>query len=354
MRHGGTWRWEGAIKVREFALAIIVVLGVLGAAAPCVGQEPAKVYRIGFMSFTVPPPSTERTAHGCPINGSSNWQAMVEGLRERGYVLGQNLLIECRFNAGREARSPAIAEELVGLNVDLIVAASTANVRAARQATSTIPIVMVGVIDPAGRGLVASLARPGGNVTGLAEDAGVQIAGKYLQLLKEIVPHLTRAAVLTYRLDTPEIVFRTEVEAAARALGVTLQYYELREPEKLEGAFADMTKARAEGLVVMPAPFTGAHARRIVELAAQGRLPAVYPFREHAEAGGLLVYDINRAAVWRRIGHYVDRIFKGARPADLPVEQPADFDLILNLSTAKTLGLTIPQTLLQRADEVIQ
>jgi putative ABC transport system substrate-binding protein len=331
-----------------------MVLGILAASAPSSGQQPAKVYRIGYMSFAAAPPSAERTANGCPVKGSSNWQAMVEGLRERGYVQGQNLVIECRSNEGREARSPAIAEEFVGLNVDLIVAASTANVRAARQATSTIPIVMVAVIDPAGRGLVANLARPGGNVTGPADDAGTQIAGKYLQLLKEIVPQLTRAAVLTYRLDTPENVFRAETEAAARALGVTLQYYELREPEKLEGAFADMTKARAEGLLVMPAPFMAAHARRIVELAAQRRLPAVYPFREHAEAGGLLVYDINRAAVWRRIGHYVDRIFKGARPADLPVEQPTDFDLILNLRTAKTLGLTIPQTLLLRADEVNQ
>jgi putative ABC transport system substrate-binding protein len=331
-----------------------MVLGILAASAPSAGQQPAKVYRIGYMSFAVAPPSAERTANGCPVKGSSNWQAMVEGLRERGYVQGQNLVIECRSNEGREARSPAIAEEFVGLNVDLIVAASTANVRAARQATSTIPIVMVAVIDPAGRGLVANLARPGGNVTGPADDAGTQIAGKYLQLLKEIVPQLTRAAVLTYRLDTPENVFRAETEAAARALGVTLQYYELREPEKLDGAFADMTKARAEGLVVMPAPFMAAHARRIVELAAQARLPAVYPFREHAEAGGLVVYDINRAAVWRRIGHYVDRIFKGARPADLPVEQPADFDLILNLRTATTLGLTIPQTLLLRADEVNQ
>jgi putative ABC transport system substrate-binding protein len=234
------------------------------------------------------------------------------------------------------------------------VAFSTANVRAAKQATSTIPIVMIGVINPAGRGLVDSLARPGGNVTGLAEDAGVQIVGKYLQILKEAVPKVTRVAFLAYQSEPIEIVFRSEAEAAARALDVTPQFHYVREPEKLEGAFAAMTKARAEALLVLPDPFWWSHARRIVELAAERRLPAVYPGRAHVEAGGLMAYDVNRTDIRRRIGLYADKIFKGAKPGDLPVEQPTKFDLLINLKTAKALGLTIPQSLIMQADEVIQ
>jgi putative ABC transport system substrate-binding protein len=242
-----------------------------------------------------------------------------------------------------------------GLKVDLLVAVTTANVRAAKQVTSKLPIVMLGVIDPVGQGLVASLARPGGNVTGLTDDAGTQIVGKYLQFLKEAIPQVSRVAALGYLKDPPEPpVFMADMEAAAQALKVTLQPYRVREPEKLEGAFAAMTKARAEALLVLPDPFMWNHARRIVELAAQRRLPAVYPGRDHVKAGGLMAYDVNRSDIRRRIGLYADKIFKGAKPGDLPVEQPTRFDLIINLKTAKTLGLTIPQSLLMRADEVIQ
>jgi putative ABC transport system substrate-binding protein len=234
------------------------------------------------------------------------------------------------------------------------VAFSTTNVRAAKQATTTIPIVMVGVINPEGRGIVDSLARPGGNVTGLAEDAGTEIVGKRLQLLKEAVPHASRVAVLTYQTQPPETVFRPVLEAAASALHVTLQVHEVREPEQLDGAFAAMTRERAEALIVMPAPFMWTHRQRIVELAARNRLPAMYSERDHVEAGGLLAYDIDRPAIFRRVGYYVDKIFKGAKPADLPVERPTKFQLLINLKTAKALGLTIPQSLLLRADEVIQ
>jgi putative ABC transport system substrate-binding protein len=342
------------MRARDVALGVLVALGILAFPMPAAGQAPAKVYRIGYLSFAGPPPPAERTPQGCATKGRPNWQAMVEGLRERGYEQGRNLVIECRFTEGREDRAPALAAELVSLQVDLIVAHSTANIRAAKQATSTTPIVMVGPIDPVGRGLIASLARPGGNVTGLAEDAGTQIAGKYLQLLKEVAPRISRVAVLKYVNDPPETVFKAATEEAARTLNLTLQSYELREPEKLEGAFAAMIKARAEGLVVMPAPFMAANAKRIVDLAAQSRLPAVYPFRDHVEAGGLLAYDVDRRAMFRRIGLYVDRIFKGTEPGDLPVEQPVDFDLIVNLGAANAQGLTIPPSLLLRADEVIQ
>ena len=348
------------MKPMEALRRLVLALALFPVPMPAHGQQPATVYRIGYLS-TVGPPSVERTPQNCPSKGkgSPNWQAILEGLRERGYVQGQNLVIECRYTERQPERAPALAAELVGLKADLLLVFSTSNVRAAKQATSTIPIVMFGVIDPAGRGLVASLARPGGNVTGVADDAGTRIAGKYLQLLKEAVPKVSRVAVLTYLTPSllspsPEIVHEPELEAAARALDVTLQYHQVSEPEKLESAFAAMIKSRAEALLVLPHPFMWDNAQRIVALAARRQLPAVYPGRDHAEAGGLLAYDVDRLAILQHIGVYVDRIFKGTNPADLAVEQPSKFDLIINLKTAKELGLTIPQSLLLRADEVIK
>jgi putative ABC transport system substrate-binding protein len=336
------------------ALAAVAALGILAGPLEAVAQAPAKVYRIGYLSFLPAPPAPERTPQQCPLKGGVNWEPMVESFREHGYVPGRNLVIECRYPEGQEDRARALAAEFVDMRVDLIVAASTLNARAAKQATSTIPIVMVGVIDPVRRGLVASLARPGGNVTGVTEDAGTQIAGKYLQLLKDVAPRASRVAVLAYLLDPPEAVLRRDVDGAARTLGVTLLYHELREPEKLDEAFAAMATEGAEALVVLPHPFMAANGKRIVFLAMQGKLPAVFPFRDHVEAGGLLAYDVDRRALRRRIGAYADRIFKGAKPADLPVEQPTEFELIVNLRTAKALGIAIPQSLLLRADEVIQ
>jgi putative ABC transport system substrate-binding protein len=283
------------------------------------------------------------------------WQAIVDGLRERGYVQGLNLIIECRYTEGQWERAPVLAAELVSLKVDLLVVLYTQNVRAAKQATSTLPIVMGGVIDPAGRGLVASLARPGGNLTGLAEDAGTAIIGKNLQLLKEALPTASRVAVLNLSSNSPEPIFVADTEAAARALNLTLQTYYVREPEKLEGAFAAMTKARAQALLVWPDPLVYTYAQWIVDLAARNRLPAVYPGRDHVAAGGLMSYGVyNKPDTYRGIGVYVDKIFKGAKPGDLPVEQPTKFELVINLKTAKALGITIPQPLLLRADEVIQ
>jgi putative tryptophan/tyrosine transport system substrate-binding protein len=331
----------------------VVVIGLLAAPLTCSGQQPAKVYRIGFLGNVNSFPS-DSDQQDCPTKGGLTWQSLVEGFRQSGYIQGKNLIIECRWTGGRPERATALAMDLVRLNVDLLLAFTTLNVRAAKEATSTIPILMVGIVDPVGKGLVASLARPGGNVTGLADDAGKQIAGKYLQLLKEAVPQVSRVAVLQYLSDPPEDVFGADMEAASRSLKVTLLYYGLREPEKLDGAFAAMTKARAEALLVLPHPFMWDHRKRIVDLAAQSRLPAVYPGRDMVEAGGLLAYDSLRPDRWRNIGPYVDKIFKGAKPRDLPVEQPTTFALIINLKTAKALGITVPQSLLLRADDVIE
>jgi putative ABC transport system substrate-binding protein len=277
-------------------------------------------------------------------------------MRERGYILGKNLAIECRYTDGRNERAPAFAAELVTLKVDLILALNTTQVRAAKEATSTIPIVMWGVIDPVRRGLVASLARPGGNVTGLTDDAGLEILGKYLELLKEAVPTATRVAALhppPSAAGDPALAWGTILQTEARALGLTLQSYPVRDPEELEGVFAAMTKARAQALLVTPSPFFGLHRQRIVDLAAQSRLPAMYPDRQDVEAGGLMAYAVDdRETPWR-LAAYMDRILKGAKPGDLPVEQPTKFELILNLKTAKALKLTIPRTLLIQAEEVI-
>jgi putative ABC transport system substrate-binding protein len=278
----------------------------------------------------------------------------VEGLRERGYIEGQNLVIERRYTEGQDERAPSLAAELVSLKPDLIVAHGTAQVRAVKQATSEIPIVMVGVVDPVGRGLVATLAHPGGNVTGLADTVGLEILGKRLQLLKEAVPKVSSVALLYYSGAQPNPLFKESYQAAARALDVTYQLYGVRDPEEFEGAFTAMTKARAEALQVDPHPFWMGHVQRIVDLAAKSRLPAMYPGREFVEAGGLMAYQSNRPDIFRRIGFYADKIFKGANPGDLPVEQPTKFDLVINLKAAKALGLTIPQSLLSRADEVIR
>ena len=342
------------MKPRAVVLSVILALGLLAVPVCSHGQQPAKVYRIGFLFGNTGPAPTDTTPQNCPLKGGPIWGALVEGLRERGYLQGQNLVLECRYAEGRDERAPALAAELVSRNADLLVAIGTAYVRAAQQATSTLPIVMVGVINPVGRGLVASLAQPGGNVTGLAGAAGSDIAGKLLQLLKEAVPTAARLAVLWYSSGPAESVFQKDLQAAAQALGVTLQWYVVRAPEELEGAFTAMTQAAAQALLVLPDPFIETHIQQIVDLAAQSKLPAVYPFTQAVNAGGLMAYQTNQPAIFRRINFYVDKIFTGAKPGDLPVEEPTKYDLVINLTTANALGLTIPQSVLSRADAVIQ
>jgi putative ABC transport system substrate-binding protein len=329
--------------VRRFLL-LILITAILAAPFVADAQQPAKLYRIGWLGGVAPTtPEFER------LSG-----AFREGLREHGYIEGQNLVIELRWTGGQIERSSSLAAELVNLKVDLIVAAGNPRARAAKEATSAIPVVMVYVVAPVEAGLVASLARPGGNVTGVTMDAGLEIVGKHLELLKEAVPKVSRVAVLLNPVTPLNAAYLRETQTAAQVLGVTLQFYEVRDPNELESAFAAMTKARTGGLLVLPHPFTFVHARRIAELAAKSRLPAVYPFRESVEAGGLMAYAPNGPDMFRRAATYVDKILKGAKPADLPVEQPTKFELVINLKTAKALGLTIPQSVLIRADEVIQ
>ncbi|HSB79227.1 MAG TPA: ABC transporter substrate-binding protein [Candidatus Methylomirabilis sp.] len=278
----------------------------------------------------------------------------MAGLREHGYIPGQNLVIECRWDRGRYELAPALAAELVRLKVDLIVVTSGPRVRATKDATSTIPIVMVYVAEPVTNKLVANLAHPGGNVTGVTYTVGPEIAGKYLQLLKEAIPTLSRVAVLLYPDYPVTPAFLGEAQAAARALGMTLQSYDVRAPEEFESAFTAMTRARADGLLVQVHPIVFAHPRRVADLAVQSRLPVVYPYRDLVMEGGLMAYEANAPAMFHRVPMYVDKILKGAKPGDLPVEQPTKFDLIINLKTAKALGLTIPQSILMRADQVIE
>jgi len=337
-------------ELRIWPRAIFIValaLGILAAPLPSDGQQPAKIYRIGgFGSVSPTSPHFDRDWRG----------AFGGGLRECGYIEGQHYVLEYRWTDVPWEQAPSIAAELVSLKVDLILAVGALRVRPAKEVTSTIPIVMVLVIDPVEGGLVASLARPGGNVTGLTLTAGPEIAGKHLELLKEAVPKLSRVAVLwaPAEFTAAHAAYLRETQAAARGLGLTLQFYEIRDPKEYEGAFAAMPMARAEALLVSPSPLNFTHTRRIADLAAKSRLPAVYAFRESVEAGGLMAYATNIPAMFRRAATYVDKILKGAKPGDLPVEQPTKFDLTINLKTAKTLGLTIPPSMLMRADEVIE
>jgi len=343
-----------SVKPHEAVLGVFLVLALLGTPVPSPGQQPVKIHRIGWLAGGQRPKDTN--LQSCPRTGSPFRQAWAEELRARRYVQGQNVVIECRYTEGRNERAAALAAELVGLKVDLIVAGNTNQVRAAKEATSAIPIVMYGVIDPVGRGLVGSLPRPGGNVTGLADFTGLEMLGKYLQLLTEAAPGISRVAALRNpgALGDSASLWGGILEADAWALGVTLQSYLVRNPEELEGAFSAMRKARAEALLVVPSPFFPLHRQRIVDFAAQSRLPAMYPDRADVEAGGLMAYAVDELETARRLAAYVDRILKGARPGDLPVEQPTRFELILNLKTARNLGLAIPRTLLIQADEVIR
>jgi putative tryptophan/tyrosine transport system substrate-binding protein len=317
-------------------------LGLLGAPRASEAQQPAKVFRLGLLG-TVPltDPGTSRI-----------WDGFLEGLRQLGYVEGQNIVIERRFSEGRYERLPALAAELVRLKVDVIVAAAT-TADEAKRATSTIPIVMTNHGDPVGSGLVASLARPGGNVTGLSGQSP-DLVGKQLQLLKEAVPRLSRVAVLSNPTHPGHPTSLREAEVAARSLKVRLQILEARAPAEFAGAFSAATKESAGALLVLGDPMFFGERTRIVELAAKSRLPLMGIQAETAEAGGLLAYGIDQRDSFRRAATYVDKILKGAKPGDLPVEQPTKFELVINVKTAKALGLTIPPSLLGRADQIIQ
>ena len=277
-----------------------------------------------------------------------------QGLRDLGYVEGRNILIDYRWADGQFDRLPALAAELVGLRVNVIVAANTPAALAAKNATSTIPIILVTSGDPVGSGLVASLARPGGNVTGLSLMPTLAISGKQLELLKEAFPTITHVAVLANPANPPTAGLLTEIERAALSLGLRLRIIQVRDSKEFGDAFATIKNERVPALLVIADPLVSNNRDRIVAFAATNRLPAVYPYRVFVDAGGLMSYGADIPDLHRRAATYVDRILKGAKPAELPIELPAKFELVVNLKTAKALGLTIPPSLLLRADHVIQ
>jgi putative ABC transport system substrate-binding protein len=322
-------------------LAVVFAVGLTLAPLMAEGQQGGKIYRIAFLGTAF------ASGHACLV------EALRGGLRDLGYVEGKNIVIECRGAEGKYDRLLDLATDLVRLKVDVLVTSGTAATQAAMQATTTIPIVMVGTGDPLRSGLVASLARPGGNVTGLTQ-LGAEVAGKRLQILKDTVPNVSRVAFLWSRANASHIPYLNDLQAAARGLRLTLQSVEVQELHEFESVFAGMMRERPDALIVTA---DATHQRRqawIVDFAAKRRLPTMYQLKEYVEAGGLMSYGTSIADHYRRAATYVDKVLKGAKPADLPVEQPTKFELVINLKTAKALGLTIPQTILHQADQVIQ
>jgi putative ABC transport system substrate-binding protein len=306
-------------------------------------QQPAgRVYRVGCLTIG----SREQTLHLI--------KAFEEGLRSLGYRAGENVVIEYRFADGEMERLPALAADLVRLGVDIIVTGNNPQTVAAMKATTTIPIVMANSADPVSPGLVASLAHPGGNVTGFSLDTGDEIFGKRLQLLTETLPNLSRVGILWNPDFAPNLSRLTSIRDVTQPLGLTLVPVEARGLDALEQAFAAMVRERAQALVVLPDPVLFNYRQQIGVMAIRNRLPSTSGAREFAEAGLLLTYGANLRDLFRRSAVFVDKIFKGAKPADLPVEQPTKFELVINLKTAKALGVEVPTSLLQRADEVIE
>jgi len=329
--------------MRRKAGAIILVLALVMVSAPLPSeaQQPVRVPRVGILLLDV----MQIPAHA--------YEAFRQGLGDLGYIEGQNIVIERRHAEGRNERLPELAAELVQIKVDVIVTQGTAASLAAKQATTTIPVVFIAVGDPVGSGVVASLARPGGNITGLT-NIPWELDGKRLELLKDAMPKVRRVAVLWDPDFSPHVEWLKALKISAQALRLELQPVGFRGPADFAGAFAAMRRGGAGALLIMGHPFTIAHAARLAELAARNRLPAISPFREFAQADGFMAYGASLSGMYRRAATHVDKILKGAKPADLPVEQAMRFELVINLKTAKALGLTIPQSVLIRADQVIQ
>jgi putative ABC transport system substrate-binding protein len=333
---------EKAEKDMKKKIMVLTLCAMLFALCSSVhAQQPAKVPRIGYVIGTAPSANMARI------------EAFRQGLRELGYVEGKNIVIEWRHAEGKLDRLPALVAELVRLKVDIIMTGGPPATRFAKQATSTIPIVMTQDGDPVGNGFVASLARPGGNITGLST-LSPEISGKQLELIKETVPRLSRVAVLGMSTRPGNAQALRETELAAEALGVKLQYVDVLSPKDIEAAFRAARKARADAVLVLSSPVLVSHRTQIAELAVKSRLPAMYYRREYVEDGGLMSYDVSQNDLSRRAATYVDKILKGAKPADLPVEQPTKFEFIINLKAAKQIGLIIPPDVLARANRVIR
>ena len=324
-------------KIIGFALTAVILVSVHLAEA----QQPAKIPRIGYL-----------TASSLSVN-PARIEAFRQGLRELGYIEGKNIVIEWRSSEGKADRLPALAAELVRLKVDVIVTSGPVATRAAKEATTTIPIVMAQDIDPVGSGFVASLARPGGNITGLST-LRPEISGKQLEILKEVVPRLSRVAVLGRSTSAASAQASKEIELAAGALKVKLQYLDVQNPKDIETAFRAASKGRAEAVLVRGSPIVSSHRTQVADLAVKSGLPAIYADSLFVNAGGLMTYSTSITDLDRRAATYVDKILKGRKPADLPVEQPMKFEFIVNLKAAKQIGLTIPPNVLVRADKVIR
>jgi putative ABC transport system substrate-binding protein len=314
--------------------------GLLAAPLDVEAQQQGSIPRIGFLHFGSPGPSVEV-------------DAFRQGLRELGYIEGQNVAIDVRFAGGQVERLPELAAELVRTKPDVIVTPATPPSLSAKQATRTIPIVFAGIADPVGAGLITNFARPGGNITGVAS-ISAELGGKRLGLLKEVTPKASRVAVLYNPADRANVLILKQLQEAAPALALTLQPREVRGPGEFDSAFVAMTRARAHALFGSPGVLTLEHKNTLVDLAAKYRIPAMWGHRQFVEVGGLMSYAVNFYDQVQRAATYVDKILKGANPGDLPVEQPTKFELVINLKTAKALGLTIPPSLLQRADQVIE
>jgi len=325
-------KWLG-LSVIAFAL---VVAGTVAET-----QQPKKIPRIGFLGASSPSAISARI------------EAFRLGLRELGYVEGKNIVIEYRYAEGKLDRLPGLAAELVRLGVDVIVLAGPASIRPAKEATSTIPIVMANDADPVGSGVVASLARPGGNITGLSNLAP-EISGKRLELLKEIVPRLSRLAIVGTSTTSGTAQVLKEMEPAAGVFKVQLQYLDVLSPKDIETVFRAASKGRADAVLVLQGGVFNAQRKQIVDLAVRSRLPAIYHAPEWVEDGGLMSYGVSVTDLYRRAATFVDKILRGAKPADLPVEQPKKFEFIINLKAAKQIDLTIPPNVLARADKVIK
>src|SRR5512138_972754 len=329
------------MRLSAIGLMLTLTLVIFVVPDVALAQQPGKVPLIGFLSTRFP-------------SDAPSSEAFRQELRALGWVEGQNIIIEWRYAEGRAERLPDLAAELVRLPVDVIVAAASPATRAAQHATRTIPIVMVNVYDPVGEGFVASLARPGGNITGLSS-LGADFPGKRLELLKDMIPQIARVAVLTNPASSTYEPKMHNLTVAARALGLHLHVVELHSPDELDPAFAAMTRASADAIILMEDAVLLSDLRgRTVDLAATHQLPAMYDWKMLVDAGGLMSYGPSMPATYRHAATYVDKILKGTKPADLPVEQPMKFELVINLKTAKALGLTIPQSVLLRADEIIQ
>jgi putative ABC transport system substrate-binding protein len=324
--------------MRGLVTGLALLLGLAG--GPLEAQAPGKVWRVAVLTGSLP-------RSGAPARG------LERRLAELGYVEGGNLVIDFRTAEGQMDRVAGLATELVGRRPDVLVAISTQGALAARDATRTIPIVLGGVGDPVGTGLVSNLARPGGNITG-ASLLNAELSGKGLQLLKEAVPAVARVAVLWNSRNPLHREVLAATEAAAATLKIGIQLLDVRAADDLPKVFDAIVRQRADGLLVLPDSVTNGHRKPILDFAASRRLPAMYPFRESVDEGGLLCYGPNLTDSLRTAADYVDKIFKGARPGDLPIAQPTRFDLVVNLKTAKALGLTIPQAILVRADDVVQ